>query len=91
MTPQNGSISQEEADRLCLAASSLFFTLLLEEAAERGCSVMLPRLLAPRTPLPPPEQLPPAERKEGMDLLIRLGIVQQDEEGRARVPLQIET
>jgi hypothetical protein len=87
--PHDGELSQEDANSLTQAASSLFFAVLLEEASEHNCSIVLPWLLTPPAPLPAPASLSPTERKEAMDFLIRLGIIQQDADGRARVPLQL--
>ena len=85
-----GEITQEEADELCQAASSLFFTLLIEEAERHRCSVVMPRLLAPPAPVPAPEKFSAEALGESMAFLVRLGIVRKDDWGRMRLPIELD-
>lgn len=80
-------ISQADANDLCFAASSVFFALLEREAAEMKSRIILPSLLCPATRLPRPCSLDPEMVKEATAMLIRLGVVEIDDQGRIHLVL----
>ena len=86
MSPED-NISQVDADRLCTAASAVFFALLRMEASRMGTTVVLPELLCPKTRLPAPSELDPLVIEEATAMLLRLGVVETDSEGELRLHL----
>ena len=80
-------ISQDDANNLCHAASSVFFALLEREAAELNSRIILPSLLCPASKVPPPCTLDPETVKEATAMLIRLGVVEIDDQGKIHLIL----
>ena len=78
----DSDISQADADRLCFAASCVFFALLRRKAAQLGTQIVLPRLLCPTTCHPPPETLDDDLVEEATAMLLRLGVVELDGHGK---------
>ncbi|MDG1979273.1 MAG: hypothetical protein P8I44_11975 [Phycisphaerales bacterium] len=77
----DGEISQADADRLCFAASCVFFALLRRKATMLGTQIVLPKLLCPTTCHPPPEMLDDDLVKEATAMLLRLGVVEINDDG----------
>ncbi len=75
-------ISQTDADRLCFAASCVFFALLRKKATLLGTQIVLPKLLCPTTCHPPPEMLDDDLVEEATAMLLRLGVVEIGEDGK---------
>ena len=86
MVPED-HISQVDADRLCTAASAVFFALLRVEASRMQTTVVLPELLCPKGKLPAPSELDPEVIEEATAMLLRLGVVETDPQGRLRLHL----
>ena len=80
-------LTQAEANELCHAASSVFFSLLKQEAARNNCTILLPSLLHPGESLTPLSSLDEELLHESMAFLVRLGIINVDDRGRASMPL----
>ena len=83
----NDEITQADANRLCFAASCIFFALLRQQAVELGNYIALPELLCPRRPLPPPSELDAHLAEEATAMLIRLGVIEIQEDGEVRLIL----
>lgn len=75
-------ISQTDANRLCFAASCIFFALLRQKASSLGTQIVLPKLLCPTTCHPPPEMLDDDLVVEATAMLLRLGVVEIDDDGK---------
>lgn len=86
MVPED-DISQIDADRICTAASAVFFALLRMEASRMQTTVVLPELLCPKSRLPNPAELDPDVIEEATAMLLRLGVVENDEDGELRLHL----
>lgn len=86
MLPED-NISQVDADRLCTAASSVFFALLRAEASRLHTSVVLPELLCPKSKLPSPSELDPEAVEEATAMLLRMGVIETDARGKLRLHL----
>ncbi|MBC04470.1 MAG: hypothetical protein CMJ34_14385 [Phycisphaerae bacterium] len=86
MVPED-DISQVDADRICTAASAVFFALLKVEATRTHTTVVLPELLCPKARLPSPSELDPHVIEEATAMLLRLGVVETDERGDLRLHL----
>ena len=83
MVPED-DISQIDADRICTAASAVFFALLRMEASRMQTTVVLPELLCPKSRLPTPAELDPDVIEEATAMLLRLGVVENDEDGEQK-------
>lgn len=86
MVPED-HISQVDADRLCTAASAVFFALLRVEASRMRTTVVLPELLCPKGKLPAPSELDPVLIEEATAMLLRLGVIETDSQGHLRLHL----
>ena len=86
MCPED-NISQVDADRICTAASAVFFALIRVEASRMHTTVVLPELLCPQKRLPAPSELDPIVVEEATAMLIRLGVVETDDKGELRLHL----
>ena len=80
-------ITQADANRLCFAASCIFFALLRRQAVEFGNHIALPELLCPKRPLPPPSELDAHLAEEATAMLIRLGVVEIKADGNVKLIL----
>ena len=80
-------ITQADANRLCFAASCIFFALLRRQAIELGNHIALPELLCPKRPLPPPSELDAHLAEEATAMLIRLGVVEIQKNGEVKLIL----
>ncbi|MAB71563.1 MAG: hypothetical protein CMJ54_03555 [Planctomycetaceae bacterium] len=78
----DADISQTDADRLCFAASCVFFALLRRKATMLGTQIVLPKLLCPTTCHPPPEMLDDDLVAEATAMLLRLGVVEIGVDGK---------
>ena len=85
----DAEISQADADRLCFAASCVFYALLRRKATHLGTQIILPKLLCPTSCHPPPEMLDDDLVAEATAMLLRLGVVEID--GDCQVDLILVT
>lgn len=85
--PTGSDVTQEDANRLCHAASCVFFALIHRESAETGAEVLLPWHCSSPHPLPSPTLLDETLVEAAVKMLLRLGIVAKDEDGTIRVVL----
>ena len=83
----NPELSQAEANRLCHAASCVFFALIQQESIQTGMEIILPWHLSPPSRLPPPSSLDESLVTEAVSMLLRLGIVARDSEDNIRIVL----
>ena len=87
MSAHDSDISQADANSLCHAASCVFFALLGREAAELKTRIILPHLLCPAKRLPPPCTLDPDLVREATAMLLRMGVVELDDDGQVHLVL----
>ena len=78
-------LSQIEVDRLCEAATSVFFAVACFESIRLQCPIALPELLCPTREPPCPCTYHPDLVHEAEQFLVRLGVIYFDEHYRPRL------
>ncbi|MEM1166049.1 MAG: hypothetical protein AAGI30_07135 [Planctomycetota bacterium] len=68
-------ITPEEVDRLCEAASALYYHIAFRHAMRTGRPVLLPELLCPKSSTPCVDAFSEDDIDEAERFLLRLGII----------------
>jgi len=82
-------VTQDAANELCDAATSIFFAVACFESARRGGPIRLPWHLCPKRQPPCPCTLDPDLVNDAEQFLLRLGVIYFDDHCRARLSLSL--
>ena len=79
-------VTQDDADRLCKAATAVFFSVLRLESIRHDRPVIIPFHLLPDQAPPCPCTMCPELVREAEEFLIRLGVIEVEDDHLRLIP-----